>query len=108
MTREERILRGMRVVRLGHGANCSSIGSVVDTLFASAVVGSAILTAIAAAGARESPRADPGERSPHPDERSPHPDERSPHPDERSPHPGPPPPERGREQEEEAEEEKAP
>jgi len=73
MTREERILRGMRVVRLGHGANCSSIGSVVDTLFASAVVGSAILTAIAAAVARESPRADPGERSPPPPERLPPP-----------------------------------
>ena len=27
----------VRRVRLGHGANCSSIGSVVDTLFATAV-----------------------------------------------------------------------
>jgi hypothetical protein len=48
-----RIARGVRVVRVGHGANCSSIGSVIDTLFASAVVGSAILTAVAAAMARE-------------------------------------------------------
>ncbi len=53
MTREERIARGLRVVRLGHGANCSSIGSVVDTLFASAVVGGAILAAISAAVAHE-------------------------------------------------------
>lgn len=39
----------VRVVRIGHGANCSSVGSVIDTLFASAVVGGAIFTAIAAA-----------------------------------------------------------
>ena len=39
----------VRVVRLGHGANCSSVGSVIDTLFASAVVGGAIFAAIAAA-----------------------------------------------------------
>ncbi len=40
-------------VRLGHGANCSSIGSVVDTLFASAVVTGAIFAAVCAALARE-------------------------------------------------------
>jgi hypothetical protein len=40
-------------VRVGHGANCSSIGSVIDTLFASAVVGGAIFAAVAAALARE-------------------------------------------------------
>ncbi|MDB4995279.1 MAG: hypothetical protein JWM74_2711 [Myxococcaceae bacterium] len=39
----------VRAVRLGHGANCSSVGSVIDTLFASAVVGGAIFAAIAAA-----------------------------------------------------------
>ncbi len=39
----------LRVVRVGHGANCSSVGSVIDTLFASAVVGGAIFAAIAAA-----------------------------------------------------------
>jgi hypothetical protein len=44
---------GIRAVRVGHGANCSSIGSVIDTLFATAVVGSALFTAIAAALARE-------------------------------------------------------
>jgi hypothetical protein len=42
---EDHLLR----VRLGHGANCSSIGSVVDTLFATAVVGAAVFAAVAAA-----------------------------------------------------------
>jgi hypothetical protein len=46
---EEHIL----AVRLGHGANCSSIGSVVDTLFASAVVTGAIFAAVCAAIATE-------------------------------------------------------
>jgi hypothetical protein len=41
------------VVREGPSANCSSIGSVVDTLFATAVVGGAVFAAIAAALARE-------------------------------------------------------
>jgi len=54
---EEHLLR----VRLGHGANCSSVGSVVDTLFATAVVGSAVFAAVVAAlkseGAREVGRA---------------------------------------------------
>jgi hypothetical protein len=39
----------VRAVRVGHGANCSSIGSVIDTLFASAVVGGAIFAAVLAA-----------------------------------------------------------
>lgn len=39
----------VRVVRLGHGANCSSIGSVVDTLFVAAVVSGAIFAVILAA-----------------------------------------------------------
>jgi hypothetical protein len=39
----------VRAVRLGHGANCSSVGSVVDTLFLGAVVGGAIFAAICAA-----------------------------------------------------------
>jgi hypothetical protein len=42
---DESLLR----VRTGHGANCSSVGSVVDTLFASAAVGSALFAAIVAA-----------------------------------------------------------
>ena len=37
------------VVRFGPGANCSSIGSALDVLFLSAVAGSAILVAVAAA-----------------------------------------------------------
>ncbi len=36
-------------VRIGHGANCSSIGSVVDTLFATATVGAAVFAAVVAA-----------------------------------------------------------
>jgi len=53
MKDERKIARGIRVARVGHGANCSSIGSVVDMLFASAVVGGALFTALAAALARE-------------------------------------------------------
>jgi hypothetical protein len=36
-------------VRTGHGANCSSIGSVIDTLFATATVGAAVFAAVVAA-----------------------------------------------------------
>jgi hypothetical protein len=43
----------MMKVRLGHGANCSSIGNVVDTLFASAVVGTMVFAAVAAAMSKE-------------------------------------------------------
>lgn len=43
----------VRAVRLGHGANCSSVGSVVDTLFVSAAVGGAIFAALCAAMAAE-------------------------------------------------------
>ena len=43
----------IRRVRLGHGANCSSIGSVVDTLFATAAVGAAVFAAVVAALAAE-------------------------------------------------------
>ena len=39
----------VRAVRLGHGANCSSVGSVIDTLFLSAAVGGAIFAAVCAA-----------------------------------------------------------
>ncbi len=51
-----RIARGIRVVREGHGANCSSIGSVIDTLFAAALVGGAVMAAVAAAMAKEKVR----------------------------------------------------
>lgn len=50
---EQAIEDGILLVREGHGANCSSVGSVIDTLFASAVVGGAVFAAIAAAMARE-------------------------------------------------------
>jgi hypothetical protein len=43
----------VRRVRLGHGANCSSIGSVVDTLFATATVGAAVFAVVVAALAKE-------------------------------------------------------
>lgn len=36
----------LRVVRAGHGANCSSIGSVIDTLFATATAGAALFAAV--------------------------------------------------------------
>jgi hypothetical protein len=50
---EELTERNVRVVRTGHGANCSSIGSVVDTLFATAALGSAVFVAVLAALKRE-------------------------------------------------------
>jgi hypothetical protein len=59
----------VRVVRAGHGANCSSIGSVIDTLFATAAVGSAVFAAVLAAlrdesvtvvGETEPPKPPPG------------------------------------------------
>ncbi len=40
------------VVRRGPGANCSSVGSVLDILFLSAVAGGAILAGVAAALSR--------------------------------------------------------
>jgi hypothetical protein len=43
-------------VRVGHGANCSSIGSVIDTLFATATAGAAVFAAIVAALKREDVR----------------------------------------------------
>jgi hypothetical protein len=43
----------IRRVRVGHGANCSSVGSVIDVLFATAVTGTALFAAVAAALERE-------------------------------------------------------
>jgi hypothetical protein len=43
----------VRVVRVGPGANCSSVGSVVDTLFATAAVAAAVFAAVAGALAAE-------------------------------------------------------
>ncbi len=58
----ERTLREhVKVVREGHGANCSSIGSVIDTLFVAQVAAGALLAAVAAALASESkPDPEPG------------------------------------------------
>ena len=56
-------LESVRVVRAGHGANCSSIGSVIDTLFATAAIGSAIFVGIAAALRSESVRVVGAERA---------------------------------------------
>lgn len=52
------------VVRRGPGANCSSIGSVLDMLFLSAVAGGALLVGVAAALGE--PRASAASREPPP------------------------------------------
>ncbi|MEI7892629.1 MAG: radical SAM protein [Myxococcales bacterium] len=44
----DNLQRSIRTVRLGYGANCSSLGSVVDVLFATAAVGTALMAAVAA------------------------------------------------------------
>ncbi len=38
----------VRVVREGHGATCSSIGSVIDTLFVAQIAAGALLAVVAA------------------------------------------------------------
>lgn len=52
--REESPAEHVRVVRIGHGGNCSSVGSVVDTLFVAAAVGGAVMAAVMAAMTKES------------------------------------------------------
>jgi hypothetical protein len=59
MSDEEHI----RVVREGHGANCSSIGSVIDTLFVAQVAAGALFVVIAAALAKSKDK-DEGEDEP--------------------------------------------
>ena len=39
----------VRSVRLGNGANCSSVGSVIDTLFLGAALGGVVFAAVCAA-----------------------------------------------------------
>ena len=39
----------IKTVREGHGANCSSIGSVIDTLFVAQVAAGTLLAIVAAA-----------------------------------------------------------
>jgi len=51
--RRARLEAGVLAIRAGHGANCSSIGSVIDTIFASAVLGGAVLAAVVASLGRE-------------------------------------------------------
>jgi hypothetical protein len=48
-TIEEPLTEHIERVRVGHGANCSSVGSVIDTLFATAAVGAAVFAAVVAA-----------------------------------------------------------
>jgi hypothetical protein len=56
---EEELARHVRVVREGHGANCSSIGSVIDTLFVAQVAAGALLAVVAASLAAQSAKAEP-------------------------------------------------
>jgi hypothetical protein len=62
--RRARLEAGIRAIRQGHGANCSSIGSVIDTIFASAVVGSAVFAAVVASLGREKVRVVGGQSPP--------------------------------------------
>ena len=55
----------LRAVRVGHGGNCSSVGSVIDTLFLGAAAGGAMLAAICAA-LQEEPVRVVGARAPEP------------------------------------------
>lgn len=50
---DEHLEEHVIAVREGHGANCSSIGSVIDTLFLSAVAGGVLLTVVLAALKKE-------------------------------------------------------
>jgi hypothetical protein len=50
---KEPLPSSIRVVRLGHGANCSSIGSVVDTLFVTSLLGGALFAACVGALGKE-------------------------------------------------------
>jgi hypothetical protein len=64
--KEPLLAEHIRAVRWGQGANCSSIGSVIDTLFVGSLIGGALFAAVAAAVAREAPRtvgkaAEPGD-----------------------------------------------
>ncbi len=61
--KREELEQHIRVVREGHGANCSSIGSVIDTLFVAQVAAGALLTVVAASLMKEEPE----EEKPEPD-----------------------------------------
>ena len=49
MSEERDLAAHVEVVREGHGANCSSIGSVIDTLFVAQVAAGALFAVVAAA-----------------------------------------------------------
>ena len=53
--RERELRDHVKVVREGHGANCSSIGSVIDTLFVAQVAAGALLAVVAASLAKTPP-----------------------------------------------------
>ena len=62
MSEEEKLEEHVKVVREGHGANCSSIGSVIDTLFVAQVAAGALLAIVAAslaAGAEPEKKPEP-------------------------------------------------
>lgn len=69
MSEEERQVdaSNVLVVREGHGANCSSIGSVIDTLFVAQVAAGAIIAAVVASLANDAPESEPDESAPHAD-----------------------------------------
>lgn len=49
MERRVELPEGVLAVRSGPGANCSSIGSVIDLLFGTAIVAGVVYAAVAAA-----------------------------------------------------------
>ena len=58
----------LKVVREGHGANCSSIGSVIDTLFVAQVAAGALLAVVAASlAAHAEPKPEPEEKKKKPE-----------------------------------------
>lgn len=48
MERQVQLPEGVLAVRAGPGANCSSIGSVIDLLFGTAIVAGVVYAAVAA------------------------------------------------------------
>ena len=58
---------GVLAVRAGHGANCSSVGSAIDLLFAGSLGAAAILVAVTAALAQRETSSVPPDAVPGPD-----------------------------------------
>jgi len=61
--REKEIAEHVVAVREGHGANCSSIGSVIDTLFVAQAAAGALLVVVAAALAAAAPKKEEEKKS---------------------------------------------